>query len=792
MSNTPMQTDRVSVGHLTELGREGDINFRFSNRSTPLEGIKGHQRVQKSRGKLYLSEYRIEQTIDIEGSDTQGGQVVVSGRIDGVGYRSSDHIFYVEEIKTVRVAVEDIPPSIMAMYWRQAKLYAYLLALENNLSELLVQLCFYHLDDKTETLRQQTFGYADLAMTFADAILLYSALRTEENEWVAQRIESMSPLAFPYSDYRVGQRDMAVSVYRAVSEKSQLVLQAPTGIGKTMATVYPALRALTPEVARRVFYVSARTSTQLMAQQAALDISNSGAKIRTVVITAKDKICFNPGQPCHPDHCEFAKDYYTGLHATVAEVFDNHQHLDRTLIEAAAREHELCPFELGLDLSRLADLVISDYNYVFDPVVYLRRFFEQDKKDSVVLIDEAHNLVDRGRDMFSAVVIKGDFQRLAKRLKQIRPTISKKLSAVNRSILGFKNKDKQGFAKHGHVVTQATPDAVLRSLEVFCAVAEEELRQELPMEHRDELLQCYFDSLRFLRTAESFNQHYSTLLFEQGKSIHLKLYCLNPSSQLGEVFSRLAASVCFSATLNPPDYFRNVLGTSDESKWYRLPQPFPADHLGVSIASYIDTSYRGRRDSLGDLIELIHTVLNNRKGNYLVFFPSYDYLLMAHDWMTAYYPQVNIIAQTRSMSDEARAEYLARFDQSSSAAEGVCGFAVMGGVFSEGIDLKGERLIGVIVVGVGLPQVGVERDLIRDHFPEKGFAYAYQYPGLIKVLQTAGRVIRDATDKGIVCLVDRRYTESRYRLLLPDHWSPSVVRSCEQLDEGLSAFWKSV
>lgn len=779
MSSIVMAAERVSVGYLAELGRGGDINFRFSNRSSAIEGIRGHQRVQKSRGKRYLSEYRVEQAVVAD-----CGDIIVSGRVDGISFDEVLDLFVVEEIKTIRVAVEEIPDSVLAIYWRQVMLYAYLIALEHGRDELCVQLCFYHLDDKTQTLLKRQMTYSELALEFAQALFLFSELRRDEQHWVGKRTASLQDLPFPYGDYRTGQRDMAVSVFRTISEQSELVLQAPTGIGKTMATIYPALRALDPEIARRVFYVSARTSTQALALDAARDIGSAGGRIRTVVITAKDKICFNPGQPCHPDHCEYARGYYDNLHGTIAALVDEHECFDRDTIESVAREHTLCPFELGLDLASVTDLVIADYNYVFDPVVHLRRFFDGDRRDSIVLIDEAHNLVDRGREMFSAEVTKASYLTLATQLKSVRPRVAAKLRSANRAILTFRNQDKTGFEREGYVVSHHKPEALLKALEAFCVVAEEELREDKGLLEAENLLQCYFDSLRFVRTAEQFDGSYRTLLVNQAGGVRVKLYCVDPATQLKAVFAGLAAAVCFSATLNPSGYFRRLLGTSQDAKWYRLPSPFPRENLGVSIASYIDTSYRGRNDSVESLAQLIEIVIKSAAGNYLVFFPSHEYLQMTYDWFSALFPDINIMPQARTMSDEERKDFLDAFD-----GQGVCGFAVMGGIFSEGVDLKGEKLIGVIVVGVGLPQMGIERDLIRNHFPEDGFAYAYQYPGMTKVLQTAGRVIRDETDRGIVCLVDSRYTQSRYQDLLPEHWDVHDAKSPIALQAQLNQFW---
>lgn len=779
-----------SVGQLVEMCRRGDINFRFSSRSSAQEGIQGHQHVQRSREKGYVPEYRVSHEVHSEGYE-----INVSGRIDGYGELVSHGQAagcYLDEIKTVRVAVSVIPEDVMNSFWLQAKLYGFMLASERGLDSLTLRLCFYHLDEKTETIIEEAFSRQELAEVFVDSLLEIVHRLERQSDWEQVRKASLEGLAFPYGSYRPGQRDMSVAVYRTISKNSQLVMQAPTGIGKTMGTIFPAMLSLRPGEVNRVFYLSAKTSTQQLAERCSTDMIKAGARIRTVTLTAKEKVCFNPGEPCDPDHCGYAKGYYDRLPEAIDALLSENDQFNRPAIEAGAEDFQLCPFELGLDLARFSDLIIGDYNYVFDPVVYLRRFFDGNECDSIGLVDEAHNLVDRGRDMFSASVSKARFLELARDLKKGGVALSREVGRVNRSILAWRKPHQPGFDDVGYAFSVELPTLLLNALQRFCAAAEDVLKQEGSESWRETLLDVYFDALRFVRTSEDYADDYLTLAVKRrDRDIVLKLYCVDPSRKLGEGFKRLASSVCFSATMTPQAYFQQMLGTADECDWYRLSSPFDPANLHVTIAGYVDTSYRARTDSIAEVVEIVRLLIESRKGNFIVFFPSYAYLELVYAAFIETCPDVAVIKQERLMTEEDRQAFLQRFQNSP-----VCGFAVMGGVFSEGVDLKGKQLIGAAVVGVGLPQLGIDRDLIRDYFEEagveRGFEYAYQYPGMIRVLQTAGRVIRSETDQGVVCLIDRRYRQGRYLELLPAEWQPQTVNSHEQLRMSLNGFWQQL
>ncbi len=506
------------------------------------------------------------------------------------------------------------------------------------------------------------------------------------------------------------------------------------------------------------------------------------------------------------------KGYYDRVQQGISETLESSALLDRQTVEHHAKLHTLCPFEFTLDLARYADLIISDYNYVFDPVVYLKRFFDSGHGRYVALLDEAHNLIDRGRSMFSATVVKEHYLALGRLLKKNKPALKSLNNAaysVNRAILSLRNSTNSSgnpssgnkrsgnekaddnsspkalFEKQGHLVVPEMPDKVLIAMRQFCEVAEEELRLGNG-DVSEKLLDVYFETLRFLRTSENADAGYSILLQKVEGNTSLMLYCVDPSMRLSEGFSRLKSAICFSATMQPKAYFARLMGLSESADWYSLPSPFAIDNLKVVTVPFIDTSFRKRDQSIGSLIETINCVISGRRGNYIVYFPSYRYMDQVYKAYAGLYSPAGLITQTRNMDEASRDEFIGAFE---STSRPLTGFAVMGGLFSEGVDLKGKALIGAIVVGVGLPQLGIERDLIADYFPETGFAYAYQFPGMTRVLQTAGRVIRDDDDKGIVCLVDRRFEERGYRELLP--WDPERATSIAHLSMILDSFWSA-
>ncbi|MCB1692651.1 MAG: hypothetical protein KDI19_07785 [Pseudomonadales bacterium] len=776
-----MLEHRISVKALvSHVEMRGDINFSFSSRSSAMAGIRGHQRVQKSRGPGYVAEKEVLTTV-------QRGRhrLTIAGRVDG--YYPDRNPIEVEEIKTTRGDASRMPEEHRALHWGQAKLYAYLLACEHDSHEVIVRLVYLQLDDDSEYVLETHHTRDALQDWFERVVEDYLRFRDTLLAWTDSRNLSMNEAVFPYGEFREGQRGMSVAVYRALRDEGNVVLQAPTGIGKTMAALFPAMKALGSLSFDKVFFLTAKRSGQRAAEQAAGELVDQGLIFRSVTLTAKDRTCFSPGAPCHPDHCEFARGYYDRMPSVIEREAHKGGVLTRERIESLARAEGLCPFELSLDLARIADLVIGDYNYAFDPTVYLRRFFDEESGRYAFLVDEGHNLVDRGRDMFSARVNRLTYASARKQLSREGAGVARHLARVNSAFLVLQRTNASMLDTRGYALLEEPPKKLMKAMRRLCEVLEDMLAGAGPGD--DALLSLYFDSLRFVRVAEWFDETYRCVLNADGT---LQLLNLNPSPGLAAGLARSTSAICFSATLSPRQYFTRLIGVAPEDPWYQVASPFDEGNLGVFTVPYISTAYRDRESSRTELVSTIHTVVSRHPGNYLVYFPSYAYLDDVVTEFESKFGHIQTVRQWPDMDSEESAFFLGRFEQEPAPDETLVGFAVMGGSFGEGVDLQGTRLIGVIVAGVGLPQICAERELIREYFDEtdgQGFAFAYQFPGMNRVLQTAGRVIRSESDRGIVCLVDRRFQTAAYRHLFPRHWRVNAAASRDELAGMIGAFW---
>jgi DNA excision repair protein ERCC-2 len=579
---------------------------------------------------------------------------------------------------------------------------------------------------------------------------------------------------------------MAVDVYRAISSGEQLLVQAATGIGKTMAVVFASVKAMAEDITSKIFYLTARTTGRTVAEQAIAELRDRGLRLKSLTLTAKDKICFNPEKACTGEECEFARGYYDRLNPALAQIFEPDA-LTREYLESVAIQYRLCPFELSLELSLYADCIIGDYNYAFDPRVYLRRFFYETGSDYTFLIDEAHNLVDRSRDMFSAEIRKQSFLDVRRGVKGHLVDVYKSLGKINAWML---KAHKGGDASEDRWAEMQEPEDVYPLLRRFIKQAENWLARNEKTSFRENLLELYYSVSGFMRVAEQYDDNYVTCYERLKKDLSVKLFCIDPSGQLAEALNRCKAAVFFSATMTPMDYFKNIFGCRQSASHLLLPSPFPIERLGLFVADRISTLYRQRDTTAPEVTRIISTLVKQKKGNYLLYFPSYAYMLMIHEAFEAENPDTDIIVQTQEMSESARSEFLARF--STDNPQTLAGFAVMGGIFGEGIDLVGERLCGAVIVGVGLPGISLEKELIREYFAKRlnaGFEFAYMYPGINRVLQAAGRVIRSDEDRGVVLLIDQRFGTRRYKSLLPGEWKPIRVHSSKQLCDHLGRFW---
>ncbi len=780
----------VSVRSLVEFVLQtGDITpGGFQRRDRAQLGTQGHKHVQRSRPEGYETE--VEIAYRVEGADPP---LEVRGRIDGL-YANQEPVI-LEEIKTTTLSLDLVSEQHNPLHWAQAQCYAYMYAQQHNLSGVCIHLTYYHLDSQQEKTFERHFTFFELQTFFSDLIIPYLDWFRKIYAWQARRDQSIHQLDFPYVEYRPGQREMAVAVYKAIRANDRLYVQSPTGVGKTIAALFPAVKALGQGLAAKIFYLTAKTSGRLAAEKALDDMRQANLQFKSVTLTAKEKICFCPPVNCDPEVCVFARDYFGKVKRALGE-FDRTQAFTRPVIEDIAQQYQLCPFEFSLDLALWVDCIICDYNYAFDPRVYLHRFFDLSSELYIFLVDEAHNLPDRARAMYSAELDKKTVLDLQRRLKPYLPVLAKKLSAINKILLETRKacqaEGKQALVEH------VPPEKLLKVIREFSQKAEDWLVLNQAAEFRQELLEFYFLCLNYLRTAEYFDTFYVSYFERQGQgNLKAKLFCLDPAPMLAAPLERSQSAIFFSATLLPMDYFKQLLTGAADHPQRIFQSPFPPENVSLLIHNGIATKYAQRADSYTEIASVIETICCAQVGNYLVFFPSYAYLAAVLELLKERLlerqqtPGWRLLVQDRGMTESTREAFLAQF--SAGNRETLIGFAVMGGVFGEGIDLVGDRLIGAVVVGVGVPQVCLENDLIKEYFDRlngSGFAYAYQYPGFNRVLQATGRVIRTETDRGIIVLIDERFTHTRYRHLFPAHWRGfQVVQSTSEIKDKLAGFW---
>tara|TARA_B100001989_G_scaffold253349_2_gene240280 strand:- start:2017 stop:4368 length:2352 start_codon:yes stop_codon:yes gene_type:complete len=761
----------VSVRELVQfvmLSGSIERGLGFVGPSPALEGVLGHQHLQEGRPEEYKAEVYLKHECHIEEV-----ALTVRGRVDGI-WELEDSVL-IEEIKTVsgRRPIEEKP-----VHWAQCKVYAYIYMVQHDLQHIGVQLTYLNRRTYNTTEFQRSFTFAELEVFFDDLVQQYMSWSLIQIRWQQIRDRSIKALHFPYIDYRKGQRSFAVHVYKALADGQLLFAEAPTGIGKTMGVLFPAVKAVEQKKIAKIFYLTAKTIGREVAQKAFADMREAGLRFRVTTLTAKEKICFREEGPCDVETCPFAIGYYDRLKDALFDAM-NEEAWTRQTIERLAHKHVVCPFELSLDLSIWGDAIICDYNYAFSPNAQLRRYFEEDDSDIALLVDEAHNLVDRARAMFSASLEKRDVWDVKRMMQKAHPPTSKALHRVNKFFVQMRKQaeeEPQEGRPRGTIVQKDAPKELLTLLEDVLEEAELYLMKEPDEDLAPPLLELYFRIRDMIRAGGQYDKRFVTIFESFRSDAMLRLFCIDPSTLLKKVFARVKSAILFSATLRPIDYFREMLGGGEEDRHVLLPSPFPQEHLHLMIDDRIATTYRMRGRTYGDVARVIAQMAEGRDGNMLVFFPSYRYLEDVVSRFLERAPSIPVIIQRPGMSEEERENFLYAFE--SGSVESIVGFAVMGGIFGEGIDLVGDRLTGAIVVGVGLPQVCTERDLIREYYDEQnmGFDYAYVYPGMNKVMQAAGRVIRTEEDRGRVLLIDQRFRQERYRKLFPPWWQPVWTR----------------
>lgn len=788
-----MATTRIGVRELVEFVlRSGDLNQRQGSQNTALNGARIHRRLQKQRGDDYEKEVYLKQSVTMSGRE-----YTIDGRADGISH-TTDEDYTIEEIKTSDLDFAEVSENTLQLYWGQAQVYGYILAQQKDLAAVTLQLTYFQTTTEVVTTKTKVMQQAELTAFFQQLIAEYEEWLVLRDQWRAQRNTTVKQIDFPFLAYRQGQRELAVAVYKSILLQKRLFVEAPTGTGKTISTLFPAIKALGEDKIQRVFYLTAKQSTRQVAEDALALLSQQGMQLKSITLTAKDKITFAEEVDLAPENNPYMLGYYDRVKPALRDLLMHENQLTRTVIEEYARKHTVDPFEFSLDASLFADVIICDYNYLFDPIVYLQRFFSEPDRDNFFLVDEVHNLVSRSRDMYSASVSSQTFQAV---LQQAKTESSAGTSALEK----LTHKVKRALTKISkplrddditEMTGQAPLDSVNQALADWVAKVHDWLAEYQDNPLVDTLLDAYFASLTYLKIADLYDETYQSLVLYDHKlrQTTVKQLCLDPSAFLDRALGLGAGAILFSATLSPLSYYQQVLGNNADSLTFRLASPFPSQNQALLVTPYIQTTYRQREQNLDRIIASIGAMVNAKVGNYLVFLPSYSYLETVQAAFAATYPQLKTISQATQMDETQRADFLAQFTVQ--PTETLVGFCVLGGIFSEGIDLKGERLIGVAIVGVGLPGLSIERNLVRDYFDAQqgtGFQYAYQLPGMNHVLQAAGRLIRGSHDVGVILLLDQRFASSRYTQLFPAHWQHfQRCYSVAQLTNQIDQFWQMV
>lgn len=827
---------RISVRGLVEfILRSGNIDNRrtVSSDTAMQEGGRIHRMIQRRMGPEYQSEVSLRYVYDAEEYE-----IVVEGRADGIitGMQAKDDQVFItrqeimqlpnlqsqtlqlsgaqsQDIQHVTVTIDEIKGTFqdlkkmkepVLVHLAQAKCYAYIYAKQHQLDSIRVRMTYCHME--TEEIRYFHYDYtfAELSVWFMDLMIQYRKWADYSFKWQKARQESIRQMEFPFP-YREGQKELVTYVYQTIYHKRKLFIEAPTGVGKTISTVFPALKAMGEDLCERIFYLTAKTITRTVADNTFTLLRERGLQIKSVILTAKDKICFMEESECNPVYCPYAKGHYDRINDAMYDLLTHEDRYTREIIKEYAAKYQVCPFEMCLDMSLFSDAVICDYNYVFDPHVYLRRFFSEGiRGEYVFLIDEAHNLVERGRDMYSAVLRKEDFLELKRTVRAYDERIAGNLDKCNRELLYLK-RECETYRIEDNI------EGFVRTLIRLSSAVEDYLEEHEDSPVRKEILAFYFEVSHFLEMYELMDDNYVTYTqMQEDGSFIVKLFCVNPSNNLQNCMMRGRSTILFSATLLPIQYYKKLLGAEEGDYEVYAKSVFRPEKLGLYIGREVTSRYTRRGDEeYYRIASYIHNIVEKRHGNYLLFFPSHAFLRQIYEIYQIYFnaeETVECITQEDHMNEEAREAFLNRFTGNEACdlqsliqmeiemeeEKSLLGFCVMGGIFSEGIDLKNDSLIGAIIVGTGLPQVCDEREILKKYFDgwgENGFDYAYRYPGMNKVLQAAGRVIRTVDDFGIVALLDERFLSPAYQRLFPREWREYEVVTVDQIGRKVERFW---
>lgn len=773
---------RISVRNLVEfILREGDIDNRkagLPDKEAMQLGGRIHRKIQRQMGSDYYAEVPLKITVPCEGFAIQ-----IEGRVDGI-QKTADGVV-VDEIKGVLRELEYIEKPV-SVHLAQAKCYGYIYGKQQELDSITIQMTYCQVETEEVKRFQETFSIEELERWFLDIVMQYEKWARFQVEWRQTRDATIKEAEFPYP-YREGQRELVTSVYRTILRKKKLFIQAPTGVGKTMATIFPAVKAVGEGLGDKIFYLTAKTITRTVAEQAFQILKKNGLQYKVATLTAKEKICFCEKAECNPDACPYAKGHFDRVNDAVYEMITTMEEMSRENIETQAKKHSVCPFEMGLDVSLWVDAIICDYNYVFDPNAHLKRFFSEGKKgEYLFLIDEAHNLVERGREMYSAVLYKEEFLQMKKAVRYESVKLTRQLAGCNQMLLEMK-RECQTYKEYNSISHFA-----LKLLNVMNGL--QKLLEEKEQVD-EEVLEFYFHVRNFLNIYEEVDENYVIYTeLEEGGDFKLKLFCVNPAVKLQNFLSQGNSTVFFSATLLPIRYYKRLLSVETDDYAVYAHSPFKEANRLLVLGQDVSTKYTRRGYEMYERFAIyIKNVMQAKPGNYLVFFPSYRFMEEVRETFERYRTEeMCCMIQEQNMNEQDREAFLQEFEAEREGS--LAGFCVMGGIFSEGIDLTKERLIGAMIVGTGLPQVCNEREILKQYFDrhgENGFDYAYLYPGMNKVLQAAGRVIRTEEDKGVIALLDDRFAGRRYLEIFPREWRKLTYCNVKTIGEKVEQFWKN-
>jgi DNA excision repair protein ERCC-2 len=765
------------------LYRSGNLDNRFNAPDLSERGkigVKAHKKIQQQYEEQFPGQFESEVYLSCSFQE-KDLLLSIFGRADGI--HRNDNEVTVDEIKTTRVSLEDISELLDQNHLRQCMCYGYMVLKKEKLKKINLRITYYNIDN--DKMKHLSFSYSKEQLTqfILEIKEEYSQWLTIKDEWVNERNQSIKALHFPFERFRDGQRKFSVMVYHAIKDQKKLFAQAPTGTGKTLATLFPALKAMGKELAGPIFYLTSKTITRQAVENTLNLLRSKGLKLKSIIITAKEKMCINNVFKCNPYNCPFAKGHFDRINDALKDfcALDGHFNVER--IQEHAQLYQVCPYELALDLSEFTDCIICDYNYLFDPRAYFRRYFEV-KGKYIFLVDEAHNLPDRARDMYSSQLSLKTLRELKDFVKNSDSKIAKCTGKLETEasyyFLNEELKEKWTVKDSPQDLKEALED-LLREIAAFLMTPGYDSSKE-------QLTNYFFDLNSFNSTMERYSDHYISIL--DAKNELMTLYCVDPSNHIKDMLEKGNSCVLFSATLSPLDYYKQLFGAVKDDYSLVLKSPFNQQNLCMLVNPKISTKYNARQYSAEAIVQNIHLITMHR-GNYMVFFPSYQYLELIYNAFVKKYPTIHTSKQTPYMSERQRESFLESFKHSPEKT--FVGFVLMGGIFGEGIDLIGSRLSGAVIVGVGLPQIGFDRDIIKDYYQKKigkGWEYAYIIPGANKVMQAVGRVIRSHEDKGVVMLIDERFIHKPYPSIFPADWSHAIsVRNEREMKKILKEFW---